>query len=468
MEWNQFSTIFEEKCLFDLSKPVVIGVSGGPDSLCLLDLMRKTGIPIIVGHLNHGLREEAEAEAEKVKKQCEDLQIPCYFKRINVLKEAITHHYSIEEAGRIARYKFLFALAHEHAAQAVVVAHNSDDQVETILMHLIRGSGATGLTGMEYRQLPNEWSDKIPLTRPLLGVEKQEVLTYCETNALSPSFDKTNQSKTYYRNRLRLELIPFLERYNPKIKKRLVCMADVIREEDDFLTQVTLKTLESIVTAQGESYYVINRSALNAVHQAVRRRAFYALMRRLKPETPNISFEVIESAVQFAQKPTARGKKTLAAGLEVSNYLKDSILLVNAQGSLDDLWPQLQSSAKLSLAQHTPIHLNSHWQMEITDAMSGAEDNPWQARLDTINISELTVSNFIPGDRFTPFGLGGKSMKLGDYWTNAGLPARGRAHWPLVRSGDEIVWVPGFTINDKYKITDETQNKITLRLTKTG
>lgn len=467
MNLQMFQKIILEKKLFNPSEPVVIGVSGGPDSLCLVDLMRKTGIPLLVGHLNHSLRNTAEAEEKKVRLICEDWNLPYFTRLVKIKEEVKISGHTIEEAGRIARYRFLFQLASEKAAQAVLVAHNSDDQVETILMHLLRGSSLSGLRGMDYRQLPNEWSETIPLVRPLLGVPKLEILEYCENNGLLPSFDLSNHDKTYYRNRLRLELVPFLETYNPKFKERLTSMAEVIREEDDFLRGTTENAIHRCLASSGEGFFLLNRSFVNELQPAVKRRMVYSLMRKLKPETPNITFDVIESAIRFMDNPTMKGKRSLAAELEICGYLKEFLLLSDRKVPLDDLWPQISTSKIILSSSEKIIQIKDQWKMEILEDVEIFKDDPWRVCVDADQCQELYIATFTPGDRLIPLGMKGRSIKLGDYWTNEGLPARARSHWPLLKSGDDIVWVPGFTINENYKITNGTKKKIALRMSRT-
>jgi tRNA(Ile)-lysidine synthase len=466
MDFNQFEQILKEKCEVFTNQPIVIGVSGGADSLSLLDLLYKTGLLLVVGHLNHGLRDEAMDEAEIVRLFCQDRSIDCFIETINVREIASTNGQSIEEAGRKARYQFLFNLAQEKKAQVVAVAHNLDDQVETILMHLLRGSGLAGLRGMDHRQFPNEWSKTIPLVRPLLDFSKAEIVEYCRQNGLIPAIDKTNQDRAYYRNRLRMDLVPYLESYNPAIRNRLISMSDVLRKEDDFLQQETQTAIDQSVTDKGVGFYVINRQNLRELHPAILRRVLYRLMKQLRPTTPNIVFETIDDAAKFLDAPTKSGKLSLVAGLEMSIYHKHSIILAEARNTLDDLWPQINRPIDLRFTPAQKIDLNGNWHLELSDSPDIDKQNPWQACLDAAKITSLRLDTFKPGDRFSPLGMQGKSMKLGDYWTNEGLPPRARAGWPLVRSENEIVWVPGFTINDNYKISESTLAQISMMIFK--
>jgi tRNA(Ile)-lysidine synthase len=211
--------ILRKKCQLHPSAPTLVGVSGGPDSLCLWDVLHRLGYPTIVAHYNHGLRPEAEEEAESVRQAAATAGVPFVFEQAKIAEIAERESLSLEEAARTARYSFLFSQAQRLGAQAVAVAHTADDQVETVLMHLLRGAGLSGLGGMSYRAIPNPWSQKIPLIRPLLDIWRPEVLVYCAEHALQPAYDATNLDQAYFRNRLRFDLIPSLEQYNPAARR---------------------------------------------------------------------------------------------------------------------------------------------------------------------------------------------------------------------------------------------------------
>ena len=167
MMLDRLGETLNQECGLQLRLPLVVGVSGGPDSVCLLDGMHRLGYQAVVAHLNHQLREEAEADAQQVRQLAESLGLPFELESIDVPHFAEAERLSVEEAARIMRYRFLFRQAEKYAAQAVVVAHTADDQVETVLMHLLRGAGLAGLKGMLPRRLPNIWSQKVPPDRPL-------------------------------------------------------------------------------------------------------------------------------------------------------------------------------------------------------------------------------------------------------------------------------------------------------------
>ncbi len=465
MEFSRVREILEIRCGLDIKVPVIAGVSGGPDSLCMLDMLIQNGFKVIVGHLNHGLRPEAVQEAEIVAQFCATRSTPCIVSKKDVAKIAREAHLSIEEAGRKLRYEFLFELAEKEGAQAVLVAHNADDQVETILMHLLRGSGLTGLKGMEQRQGLNEWSDAIPLVRPLLSMSRNDILEYCSERGLKPVIDKSNEDTLYYRNRIRSELIPILTSYNPQVKERLIKMADVVQIEDDYLQKVMRTALETSLFEKNEHNIIFSLEKTTDLHPAILRRMILSMIHYLKPDTPNISHEIITRAARFLQQEPQGERIDLVAGLELFKYKKQYAVLCDRNEPLDDLWPQINGSATLSDIQNNVI-LNGKWKLTTSEDTEIYRADPWRCCLDSDLIEDLTLEPFKPGDKFIPCGMNGKSVKLGDYWTNEGLPVRAREKWPLIRSGGEIAWIPGFRISEKFKVTEGTRKILTLELKK--
>ena len=203
-------SVLQNRCGLTPLSRLLVAVSAGPDSLCLLHVLWQLGYSVVVAHLDHGLRVESAAEAAMVQHFAEDLGVQWVCKRQDVQGYATQNGLSIEEAARNLRYRYLFEQAERLEAQAVAVGHNADDQVETVLMHLLRGAGLSGLRGMGHYSLPNPWSQRIPLVRPLLGIWRGEIQAYLDRSGLKPSLDSSNLELRYYRNRLRHELIPHL------------------------------------------------------------------------------------------------------------------------------------------------------------------------------------------------------------------------------------------------------------------
>jgi len=241
---------------------LVVGVSGGPDSICLLhvlnELKNELNFKIYVAHINHMIREEADSETEYVKEFCKNLGIECYIKRIDVIKIANNLKRGTEETGRKIRYEFFNEILEKTASNKIATAHNSNDKVETILMNILRGSGLSGLKGIEAIR------DK-KFIRPLIETSREEIEEYCEANKLNPKIDKSNNENIYTRNKVRNVVIPYIKQeFNPNILKTINRLSEVATEESEYLNKITEQTYNEIyvgadlVPAKKENKFIAN------------------------------------------------------------------------------------------------------------------------------------------------------------------------------------------------------------------
>ncbi|MGZ6346402.1 MAG: tRNA lysidine(34) synthetase TilS, partial [Anaerolineales bacterium] len=284
---------------------VVIGVSGGPDSLCLLDLARQIpGLKIIVAHFNHQLRPEADHEAEFVKRVAEQMHLRFVSEAADVGTYAEEQKLSLEEAARILRYQFLFKNARSEGAGAVAVGHTADDQVETILMHFLRGAGLPGLKGMAWRTFLPEFDPEIPLVRPILHLWRSQTEAYCREHELQPVFDPSNSDETYFRNRLRHSLIPELENYNPRFKQTLLRTAEALAGDYEAVTEAVDSAWSKVVVKEEPNHIKFLASAMEVLPSGLRRNIIRRAMEGLRPGLRNLDFEILERASVFMDVKT--------------------------------------------------------------------------------------------------------------------------------------------------------------------
>ncbi len=468
MNLQDFRQILIQKCSIDPAKPVLAGISGGPDSLCLLHLLHQCGMNTIAAHLDHSLRPTSAKEADYVAKLCADARIPLVRQKVDAAEYSARNHLAVEEGARILRYEFLFREAEQAGAKAVLVAHHADDQVETVLMHLMRGSGLSGLAGMRMVLIPNPWSSHIPLVRPLLFTWREEIEEYCRTQQLEPVRDDSNLDTRYYRNRIRHELIPVLKTYNPLVKERLQKMSCVVGQEDDLLSLLTNEAWKDVLLQQTDRFIELRREQMRALHPALLRRVMRKAILMLNQNLRDIEFDCVERGVGFILKSNRSNQEVLCAGLSIFNYLRDRLVIAFDDDRLDDLWPQMASNQGISLTERGEVPINAQWvmQIETTDEKMPGKD-AFSCLVDAGKMrGELMVGTAHPGERFMPYGMNGKTKKLGDFWTNEGLPARARKLWPLVFSGSEIIWVPGFRIAEPVKVTAKSQKTLQIKLIK--
>ena len=224
---------------------LVIGVSGGPDSICLLhilnELKSELNFKIYVAHINHMIREEADEETEYVKDFCENLGIECYIKRIDVIKIANNLKRGTEETGRQIRYEFFSEVLEKTSSNKIATAHNNNDKVETILMNILRGSGTSGLKGIEAIRDGK-------FIRPLIETSREEIEEYCEINKLNPKIDKSNNENIYTRNKVRNVVIPYIKQeFNSNILKTINRLSEVATEENEYLNKIIEESFKEII-----------------------------------------------------------------------------------------------------------------------------------------------------------------------------------------------------------------------------
>lgn len=459
----------------DRSQPVIVGLSGGADSVCLLGLLHEAGFRMEAAHLNHQLRPEAGSDADHARRIAGNLGIPIFVDSVDVAGYANEHGLSIEEAARKCRYQFLFETARTRKAKYVAVAHTADDQIETILMHLIRGAGLTGIKGMTPTTRLPEFDAEIPLIRPILHLWRCDTEAYCRQNNLEFIIDASNTNQTFLRNRLRHSLIPVLETYNPQFKKALLRMSHSLQDDHEILNSLIDRVWADSVAEQGEGFIVFKLPVLVESEQGLRRYLFKRAMHLLRPGLRDVDYDVLALAAQFvddlpgtsAASPSR--KVDLTAGLYIYKE-NDRLYLAQYEGDLPSgNWPQVDCQRHL---QSGITDLDNGWQLVIekVDAeniLGIAETNaePFTAWIDagkaTGNLSIRPVQN---GDAFQPLGMNGRTMKLSDFFINVKLPHRARARWPVLVVGDQIAWVIGLRLAHPFRVERDTRQVLRLQL----
>lgn len=476
MTLDSIAETLSTACALEPDLPVVLGLSGGPDSLCLLDRLHRLGYRLFVAHVNHRLRLEADDEVRLVQAMAAQRGLPFASRAVDVLAHAGATHQPVEAAARELRYRFLFEQAQELGAQAVAVGHTADDQVETVLMHLLRGSGLSGLRGMPFRSLPNAWSAAIPLVRPLLATWRAEIEQYCLEHDLHPLTDPSNTDPAYTRNQLRLELIPLLENVQPGLRKRILRMAGLLREEDDLLESLVSQAWQSCVLKQGERTIAFQLEKFLALPLAIQRRLVRRAAEKLIIGVPDVTYDDIERAVKFAHQPPHTRQLDWMAGLRLIMDGDDFWVAAWEAGLPQPDCPQMPASSPLPLAVPglTPLAagwvLQAEWVSLDGEALLAALTNPdpYQVWLDAECLpAPLLVRGQQPGDEFQPLGMHGQRVRLQDWMSKQKLPRRARASWPLVCAAEEIVWVPGCQPAHSVRLTPDTRQILYLSLKKT-
>lgn len=259
---------------------ILVAVSGGPDSMCLLDnLLKLKDVlevkEIVVAHLNHMIRQEAKEETEYVEEYCNKNNIRCFVKYEDIIKEAKEQKIGTEEAGRKARYDFFEQIASKTNANKIAIAHNKNDNVETVFMHMLRGSGISGLTGIKpYREGK--------YIRPLIKCSRDEIEEYCAKEKLNPKYDKTNNDNTYTRNRIRNELIPYIKKeFNPNIIETIDRLSELILDEENYMQEITVENYNLILENENKDEIVLNLKKFNLLKDIIKSRIILYTVKRL-------------------------------------------------------------------------------------------------------------------------------------------------------------------------------------------
>ena len=465
---NKLGLILQQELEFTHDLPILVGVSGGPDSLALVYFMLENDYPVIIAHFNHKLRSGADADAEFVAEFAHSQGATYKYGEQNVLDYAYQEKLSVEDAARRLRYRFLFEAADRAGAQAVLVGHTADDQAETILLRLLRGTGLDGLTGMQMVSDPNQWSDHIPLVRPLITSWRNEIEAYLLEHDLVPRRDESNRDQGYLRNRIRLTVIPRLQEINPNLPAGLVRMAAALQGDQQIIQQAVDNAWNATSIQLSADAITYRRELFVAHTLGLQRRLLIKGIQHLVSADQTIRFDVIQQGIASIQKPVTHDTIELMPGVNLV-LDDDKIWLVNNLAQLPHKsWPQLESADIRGFEFYIPtgMQLSGGWWLfgeTVNLKMTGmpAENDlidPYQAwfAADQVELP-LIVRGRLPGDRIQPYGMDGHRIKISDLMINMKIPQSARTAWPVVAAGDKILWLPGLRRGEGVEVAPQTQ-----------
>ncbi len=486
---------------------VVVGVSGGADSVCLLHVLTKwrkgLGIKLHIAHLNHQLRgAESEADAEYVSNLAGSLGIPITIDRQDVAAYRIARNCSIEEAARELRYAFLVRVAREVGAHRIAVGHTRDDQVETILMHILRGTGITGLCGLapcspmaydsqgmslraEALSVAKGQRSNLLVIRPLLDITREETASYCQEHQLEPHIDSSNLSPSFFRNRLRLHLLPLLRQYNPSVDQALLRLADIAKEDNALIEQQTSGVWDEVARQENNTVY-LDKKQIASLPLALQRHLLRVAVTKLAGDVRDIEASHIEAARSLLNKPASK-RISLPHGLICHGGYNELVItrlpsVIASEAKQSPLppcpFPPLPGEFPLKVPGQTVF---PGWNVIASIVRERVASLSSQGVLST---SERTCqSNFVayfdlhktgtalfvrqrqPGDRFQPLGMS-MPKKLYEFMVDAKIPRSWRGHIPIVCSPQQIIWVVGWRIDDRAKTTEASQKILRLEFIK--
>jgi tRNA(Ile)-lysidine synthase len=471
---ENIESVLRDECKLVKDRPIIVGVSGGPDSLCLMEALRRAGYKVIVAHFDHQLRPESADDAHAVEKIASRLMLASMIDGADVRAHAELNKLSIEEAARNLRYRFLFGLAHDYDAQAVAVGHTADDQVETVLMHFLRGSGLAGLKGMSHCTIVETFDPQIPIIRPLLDYWREETVVYCAANGLRPHYDSTNDSLNFQRNRIRHLLLPTLESYNPKFREAVQRMSQSLKADHDFLNETMGSAWSACLIEQGQEEIIFDHAQFSDCSIGLQRNMLKRALLHLRPNL-DVNFALLERAANFINKQESSARVNLKGGLRIFRE-EGKIYICTPEATLPlNLWPQIPNGQEFPVQVPGQLELSAGWKFTAerwripTLAREHAERNEdaYQVWLDADTLpASLELRPRQSGDQFEPLGMAGHRQKISDFMVNEKMSQRARERWPLLSAGDVIVWVPGYRPAHPFRLTEATRNVIYFSITR--
>lgn len=436
---------------------LVLAVSGGPDSLALLlaaeRLRESLGLSLHVAHLDHGLRPDSHADAAYVRGVAKRLGIPVTIGREDIGEYRKQHRMSVEEAARTARYAFLGDVTRDVLAKAVLTAHTSDDQAETILLHLLRGTGLAGLRGMKPVTTLSlgDTVASVDIARPMLSVSRAETVAYCKSRRYRPREDVSNADRQFLRNRVRLDVIPVMKEARPGTREAILNMADVAGQAKDFVDTAATAALDSI-SRKMEDAIVLHTAGLLALHPAVRSAAIQLAAQRLVGEPPALEMTHVQ-AVDDLLRNQPGSSLDLPRGLRATLWYGEVVLSI---GEPPCPLPTIEAG-ELSVPGET---VRGGWQFKVATQKGGAvlhadfveeggapADSFFPRTLTALLLPEhyaggLSVRARRPGDRI---GIFQRTRKVQDMLVDGKIPRGWRDRVPLVYQTDtgEPLWLVG-------------------------
>ncbi len=433
---------------------VIVAVSGGADSVALLhalwSLRGELGVGLVAAHLNHGIRgDEAATDAEFVRELALRLGVDSVIEKADVPKLRVEMGVGMEEAARVARYEFLERTAEKVGAARIAVAHTSDDQAETVLLNIIRGTGPEGLAGMP--------TVRGKIIRPLIELSRAEVESYLLDVGLSWRTDSSNLESEYSRNRVRLELIPLIEReFNPRVKDSLVSLSKLVASENEIVRTAGAEAYLRSVREDGTGAVEFHASRLRDDRLAVKRRVIRAAIEQVKGDLRDVEFHQVERIIKHLNAHDSI-TLTLPSGMVYARITPTKLRVFRAP-----------KYAVLDI--HYPINVPGTTEIPELDGVIDARPvppkvrptSPEQAIIDPSKVvGRLVLRTWNEGDRVIPLGMQGHK-KLQDIFVDKKVSRTERGLVPVIADNEKIVWVAGLVVSELVKIEPGCESALML------
>ena len=421
----------KQEHLVNTGDTIIVGVSGGPDSVTLLDLLyhlrEDLDLTLHVAHLNHQLRPTAQSDADFVRSTAEQYGLPVYIHTEDIKQRAKSSKQSLEEAARFARRDFLETVSKKINAHRIALGHTKSDQAETVLMRLIRGAGLTGLGGIRPKS-DDKW------IRPLLHFTRSEIEAYVATQNLEIRHDETNTDPTFFRNRIRQDLMPQLQdHYNAQIEDTITRTSTLLQDDDAYLEIIAQQAFSKTLLYRDNRKIILDVTRFFGYHVSLRRRLIRIALFELRASPKSTEFRAIKRIFQTASQP---GRK-LQIESQISVHRTTNTLIISRPAQ----------PYHIAVVPDKKIEINGQFTAQILQKQNSENlhtkaSNTEFFDLDQLPSQELFIRSPQPGDKFQPFGLQG-NKKISRLLNDHKIPRPIRDEIPLLISGGTILWVVG-------------------------
>lgn len=428
---------------------ILVGVSGGADSMALLyvllEIKKDINFNIFVAHVNHGVRgEDALSDQLFVGRKARELNIPYYFKNVDMEKYAKEKRITAEEAGRELRYGFFRDILKQQGGGKIAVAHNKNDQAETLLLRIMRGTGIDGLKGMDYIV-----GDVI---RPILNVSREDIESYIDEKKIETVLDKTNLMTIYSRNKVRLELLPYIEEnFNPNIVNTLWRLSRIADIDSRYLNDLAQEKYNLIVKNQTKHSIILDGTVFNVEDRSIKIRIIRLAIFNLVESLQGISEQNVQSIVELFERMETGKQLNLPSGIIGRVSYNDLIIHNSRIEKLEDF------NYNLNLGENEFLDLGISIKVSVSEHNLSIPNDKNVKYFDRDLIKgDLQIRNRKNGDKFNPFGMMG-TKKVKDYFIDEKIPKDLRDKIPLLMDDENIIWILGFATSEAYKVTGKTK-----------
>lgn len=434
---------------------ILVGLSGGPDSVCLLHILQllkpKYRLRISAAYIDHGLREdEVPEEIEFCRKICENLDVEFYTQSVAVKDFAKKEKINIQEAARILRYGALDQISININAHKIAVAHNADDQAETVIMRLLRGAGPAGLSGIP--------PVRKKIIRPLIEVERAQIEKFLSEKNIPYIIDSSNKSLKYLRNKIRHTLMPVIKSINPQAVHIISKTADILREENDYINVTVTKALMRLMSRKTDYSVELFCNPMEVLNIVILRRALRFAIDTVR-DLKGINFDHIEEIINLIKHGKPGDRIYLPRGIRAIKGYSTIIITADKPKKLST-YEALKPADVFLKESSVVLSMKEIKRDELVNFGDGK--NTIYADLDKIKFP-LIIRARKPGDYFYPFGFG-KRKKLQDFFVDEKVPRDERDCIPVIESDGQIVCIAGYRLDDRFKIDDNTKRCLEIKI----